>query len=75
MSAFRETITSRHDGPNSRNLNLTSLTVDPSIVIYYIYSLNFLAVSQGRTCRPSPPPPLKKDHLKKVVMNGAECSE
>ena len=22
-----------------------------------------------------PPPPLKKDHLKKVVMNGAECSE
>ena len=22
-----------------------------------------------------PPPPFKKDHLKKVVMNGAECSE
>ena len=21
------------------------------------------------------PPPLKNDHLKKVVMNGAECSE
>ena len=27
---------------------------------------------QGRTCSP---PPLKKDHLKKLVMNGAGCSE
>ena len=32
---------------------------------------NWLCPNDGH----ADPPPLKKNHLKKVVMNGAECSE
>ena len=49
-------------------------SLHPSLFICYLPRfprLPFSALSQGRTCRP--PPPLKKDHLKKVVMNGEEC--
>ena len=51
---------------------LIHVTLSKSIE-QYKYGLEYLAISQGRPSEP--PPPLKKDHLRKVVMNGAECSE
>ena len=44
----------------------------PQFVNVRLYDYSGPTFGLLRTCRP---PPQKKDHLKKVVMNGVECSE
>ena len=60
-------------------IDITGVTfeklMDPSCVRQILTT--FQADKSSRLCHNDghADPPLKKDHLKKVVMNGAECSE